>query len=108
VGTEDEAPQGDTPSPAEPTAPAVEIPVLHDRVDALPESAEEEPEDEEPASLRGLGSLPRPVRIALATEAAYVLDELMDEALPFLEARLRERLEKRLQELLGQPDENQA
>jgi hypothetical protein len=40
-------------------------------------------------------------RAALAAEAHYILDELLDECLPLLEARLRERLEQRVSALLG-------
>lgn len=36
---------------------------------------------------------------ALAIEATFLVDELIDEFLPLIEARLRERLEARLREL---------
>ena len=39
------------------------------------------------------------VHAALAIEAAFLIDELVDEYLPRIEARLRERLEARLREL---------
>lgn len=39
------------------------------------------------------------VHAALAIEAAFLIDELVDEYLPQVEARLRERLEARLREL---------
>ncbi len=39
------------------------------------------------------------VPAALAIEATFLIDELVDEYLPRIEARLRERLEARLREL---------
>ncbi|MBP8926142.1 MAG: hypothetical protein KBG75_09810 [Pseudomonadales bacterium] len=39
------------------------------------------------------------VPAALAIEATFLIDELVDEYLPRIEARLRERLETRLREL---------
>lgn len=50
----------------------------------------------------GLRRLPLERRKALSAEAHYLLDELLDECLPFLEARLRERLEQRVRELLAE------
>lgn len=39
------------------------------------------------------------VQAALTIEASFLIDELVDEYLPRIEARLRERLEARLREL---------
>jgi septum formation topological specificity factor MinE len=54
----------------------------------------------QPAALQRLQQLSADQRAALATEAGNLLDELLDECLPILEAQLRERLERRLQSLL--------
>ena len=67
------------------------IPVLQPTED-IPPAAE---------ALAGLGRLPLERRRALSAEAHYLLDELLDECLPFLEARLRERLEQRVRDLLA-------
>jgi hypothetical protein len=41
-------------------------------------------------------------RAALSADARFMLDELLDDCLPTLEARLRERLEQRIAALLGE------
>jgi hypothetical protein len=38
---------------------------------------------------------------AMQVEAGFILDDLMDEFLPLVEARLRERLEERMRQLLA-------
>ena len=46
------------------------------------------------------GPPPAPaVQAALSIEASFLIDELVEEYLPRIEARLRERLEARLREL---------
>ncbi len=69
------------------------IPVLLDVIETRSAVAQ-------PAALQRLQQLSADQRAALATEARYVLGELLDECLPILEAQLRERLERRLQSLL--------
>ncbi len=69
------------------------IPVLLDVIETRSAVAQ-------PAALQRLQQLSADQRAALATEAGNLLDELLDECLPILEAQLRERLERRLQSLL--------
>jgi hypothetical protein len=81
-------------SPPEPAANAesgAEIPVLRDVVAAPPG-----------ALASSLRRLDRDARAALSAEAQFLIDELLDEFLPVLEARLRERLEQRVREWLEQ------
>jgi len=56
----------------------------------------------QPTALQRLQQLSADQRAALAAEARYLLEELLDECLPILEAQLRERLERRLQSLLDE------
>jgi hypothetical protein len=53
-------------------------------------------------SVPGLSRLSADQRAALAADARFILDELLDDCLPALEARLRERLEQRIAALLGE------
>ncbi len=69
------------------------IPVLLDVIETRSAVAQ-------PVALQRLQQLSADQRAALATEAGNLLDELLDECLPILEAQLRERLERRLQSLL--------
>ncbi len=69
------------------------IPVLLDVIETRSAVAQ-------PAALQRLQQLSADQRAALATEAGNLLDELLDECMPILEAQLRERLERRLQSLL--------
>jgi len=85
VSTEDDGPAG-VEVPAPPPPPVV--PVLRD---VVPPAAAPRP-----AARR----LDRDARAALTAEAAFLIDEVLDECLPELEARLRERLEARLREWL--------
>lgn len=71
------------------------IPVLLDVIEATPATAQ-------PAALQRLQQLSADQRAAVAAEARYLLDELLDECLPILEAQLRERLERRLHSLLDE------
>ena len=83
----------DTLPSASAAADALEpdIPTLHDIV--LPGSAVAA----DSAALAHKGRvLDRDARAALSAEAALMLDELLDECLPAIEARLRERLEQQL------------
>jgi hypothetical protein len=69
-----------------------DIPVLLDVVDLTP------------ASRRGAASAagaPADPRAVLEIEAASLVDDLIDEFLPLVEARLRELLEERVRPLLG-------
>ena len=85
-----------TEDPAE--SVSARIPVLQPSEEPAPEAgAAPGPQPE----LAGLRRLPLERRKALSAEAHYLLDELLDECLPFLEARLRERLEQRVRELLA-------
>ena len=52
--------------------------------------------------LAGLSRLSADQRAALSADARFILDELLDDCLPTLEARLRERLEQRIAPLLGE------
>jgi hypothetical protein len=52
--------------------------------------------------LAGLSRLSADQRAALSADARFILDELLDDCLPTLEARLRERLEQRIAALLGE------
>jgi hypothetical protein len=52
--------------------------------------------------LAGLSRLSADQRAALSADARFMLDELLDDCLPTLEARLRERLEQRIAALLGE------
>lgn len=52
--------------------------------------------------LAGLPRLSADQRAALSADARFILDELLDDCLPTLEARLRERLEQRIAALLGE------
>jgi len=52
--------------------------------------------------LAGLSRLSADERAALSADARFILDELLDDCLPTLEARLRERLEQRIAALLGE------
>jgi hypothetical protein len=74
---------------------SAEIPVLLDIVE-LPRPAHG-------ASAPAAGATPagEDARAALEFEAASLVDDLIDEFLPLAEARLRERLEERLQLLLA-------
>lgn len=74
---------------------ATAIPVLQPAPEAPPEPTAGQ-------EVAGLRRLPLERRRALSAEAHYLLDELLDECLPFLEARLRERLEQRVRELLAE------
>lgn len=72
-----------------------------DRIPVL-QPGEDSPAMAPEQALTGLRRLPLERRKALSAEAHYLLDELLDECLPFLEARLRERLEQRVRELLAE------
>lgn len=76
-------------------AASTHIPVLLDVIETAPLPARQ-------ASLPRLQQLSADQRAAVAAEARYLLDELLDECLPILEAQLRERLERRLQSLLDE------
>ncbi len=82
--------------PAE--ADITRIPVLQPTEEVPVADEATPPMVQELATLR---RLPLERRKALSAEAHYLLDELLDECLPFLEARLRERLEQRVRELLA-------
>ena len=64
--------------------PLAEVPVLRDVV-ASPAPAAPAPRP-----------LTRDARAALGVEAAFLVDEVLDEFLPRIEARLRERLDERI------------
>jgi hypothetical protein len=72
-----------------------DIPVLQDVVE-LPRAAA-------PASGRITAAFAPGVDLgaALEVEARSIVDDLMDEFLPLVEAQLRERLEERMRQLLG-------
>ncbi len=53
-------------------------------------------------ALAGISRLSADQRAALSADARFILDELLDDYLPALEARLRERLEARIAALLGE------
>ena len=74
------------------------IPVLRDVVVAPPAA----PAARVTAGLERLQDLSPDARDALGVEARYILDALLDEYLPLLEAELRARLERRLREMLGE------
>lgn len=84
-----EEPDAAAPVAAPPPEPEAEIPVLRDIV--APEDGDDD------AAAPGLD---RDAREALGAEAWFLLDELLDEYLPLLEAQLRARLEQRLREWL--------
>jgi hypothetical protein len=86
MSVEDSGPGERTAPPAAATA----VPVLRDVI---------RPAGTTGPVTRGLG---RDARAALDAEAAFLIDEVLDEFLPELEARLRERLEQRLREWLEQ------
>lgn len=74
------------------------IPVLRDVVIAPAAAAAREVT----VGLGRLQDLSPDARDALGVEARYILDALLDEYLPLLEAELRARLERRLREMLGE------
>jgi hypothetical protein len=72
------------------------IPVLRDVVTATGPAADVA------AGLGRLHDLSPDARAALGAEARYILDALLDEYQPLLEAELRVRLERRLRDMLGE------